>query len=202
MVRFTHVAEDGREFTFREPMKDDTESLMSFINSVVGERMSGRMITQKVTLKDEAQWLSGRLSEIRGRRTVILLVVDGGRVLGSCHISRLSGKHSHRASIGVALRKEIRGQGIGEAIMKRTIEMGIRRFKGLESVDLTAFAYNDRALALYRKLGFVEYGRVPRSAKEGSQYVDEVLMRKEVCPTNRGRGPKGTRRTGISTRGR
>lgn len=161
--------------------------MMHFINSLAEEPMSGLLVDKRVSLKQEEAWLSARLSEIRSRTTVILLVVRDGRVLGSCHMSKLPGKHSHRASIGVALMKEVRGMGVGEAIMRKTIEVGARRLRGIESVDLSAFDYNNRALALYRKLGFVEYGRIPRSAKEGDEYFDEVLMRLELEPHRGGR---------------
>lgn len=180
MVRLRHMAADGVEYTFREPAGGDARELMTFINSLIAEPMSGLMLSKKMSHEAERRWLSARLAEIRSRETVILLVVRGDRVLGSCHMSRLPGKHSHRANIGVALRKEIRGMGIGEAVMRRTIELGVKRLKGVESVDLTAFAYNERALALYAKLGFKEYGRIPRSAREGEEYVDELLMRLEL----------------------
>ena len=102
-------------------------------------------------------------------------------------MTRLPWKHSHRADIGVALKLEIRGKGVGEALMRRTMDLGIRRFRGLETVELSAFAYNDRALALYKKLGFEECARIPRSAKEGRMYFDEVLMRLDLPPARRGR---------------
>jgi len=187
MVRYSHSTADGAEFIFREPVKTDARALMRFINSVVAEPMSGLMMDRKVSMKDEERWLSARLSEVRSRTVVMLLVVRDGRVLGNCHMSRLTGKHSHRAVIGVALMKDARGMGIGEAVMRKTLELGARRFKGVESVDLSAFAYNARALALYKKLGFKEYGRIPRSAKEGDGYFDEVLMRLELAPRLRGR---------------
>lgn len=186
MVSFKHETPGGVKFTFREPGSEDARQLMSFFNSVVSEPMSGLMLTKKVSLKGEREWLSGRLSEIKSRTTVILLVVQDGRVMGSCHMTRMPGKHSHRAAIGIALRKEIRGMGVGEVLMKKTMELGTRRFKGLEVVDLSSFAYNKRAQNLYKRLGFREYGRVPRSAREGEAYFDEILMRLDLRSQHRG----------------
>ena len=187
MVRFEHVASDGSELVFREPVKGDAKALMSFITQFVDEPMSGLLIDKKVSLRDEEKWLESRLGEIRSRSTVMLLAELDGRIVGSCHMSRLPWKHSHRADIGVALNLEIRGKGVGEALMRRTMELGIRRFRGLETVELSAFAYNDRALALYKKLGFEECARIPRSAREGRMYFDEVLMRLDSRPARRGR---------------
>jgi RimJ/RimL family protein N-acetyltransferase len=187
MVRFEHVASDGTELVFREPVKGEAKALMSFINSFVDEPMSGLLIDKKVSLRGEEKWLESRLGEIRSRSVVMLLAERDGRVVGSCHMSRLPWKHSHRADIGVALKHDVRGKGVGEALMRRTMELGIRRFRGLETVELSAFAYNDRALALYKKLGFEECARIPRSAKEGRTYFDEVLMRLDLPSVSRGR---------------
>src|SRR3989339_873792 len=92
MVRFEHVASDGSELVFREPVKGDAKALMSFINQFVDEPMSGLLIDKKVSLRDEEKWLESRLGEIRSRATVMLLAELDGRVGGSCHMSRLPWK--------------------------------------------------------------------------------------------------------------
>ena len=80
------------------------------------------------------------------------------------------------ALLGVALSKEMRGRGIGEELMRRSIALAHKRFKGLERVELTTFSYNKRAQALYKKLGFIKVGRMPRALKEGRRYFDEFFM--------------------------
>lgn len=180
MVRFTHVASDGTQLVFREPVDGEAKALMSFINRFVDEPRSGLLINEKVTLKGEEKWLRSVLGEIKSRSAVMLVVELDGRIVGTCDIHRLRWKHRHRAVMGVALLREVRGKGVGEALMRRTMELGIRRFKGLEIVELSTFGYNERARSLYRRLGFEEYGRVPRSSKEGGEYFDEILMRLEL----------------------
>lgn len=189
MVRVRHTADDGTVVTFREPVIDDLRQLMSFINSFVEEPMSGILMNKKVTLKSERSWLEGQLRDIKAKTTFIFLAELDGRVVGSCHMSRLASKHSHRASIGIALIKDVRGKGLGECLMRRTIEVGSKRMKNLECIELSTFAYNERAQSLYKKLGFKEFGRVPRAVKEGDMYFDELLMRLELAPS--GRSGKG-----------
>jgi RimJ/RimL family protein N-acetyltransferase len=60
--------------------------------------------------------------------------------------------------------------------MEKAIQLARKRMRGLEMIQLKAFTYNERALELYRKLGFVEVGRIPRANKEGNEYFDDVLM--------------------------
>lgn len=176
MVRTKFVADDGTIVIFREPRAEDAASLRRFINSVIGEDLSGIVMDKKFTLKEERTWLRTVLKDIREGNAMMLLVESDGKILGNCHASRRPMKHSHRAMIGIALMKEARGKGIGEAVMRATIELVETRMQGVESIDLSTFGYNKRAQKLYKKLGFVKVGSVPRAVKEGDRYFDEWLM--------------------------
>ena len=47
----------------------------------------------------------------------------------------------------------------------------------MEKIELRVRASNDRALALYRRVGFVEEGRFSRRIKLGPDtYLDDVAM--------------------------
>lgn len=167
---------DGTRVFFREPKSTDAKQLMDFINDFVTEPRSGLLIDERVSLKDEKAWLKGWIEDIKSRRGVLLLVEVDGKIKGSCSILRLKWKSSHVADAGIALSKEIRGKGIGPALMEKTIALARKRMRGLEIIQLKAFSYNAKALALYRKLGFAEVGRIPRANKEGNNYYDDVLM--------------------------
>lgn len=176
MVQIPFVANDGTRAIFREPRAEDSKALMRFINSVIEEKMSGIMMNKKVTLSKEEAWLRKIMKEIRSRETVMLTVESEGKIVGNCHTERHSMKLSHRAMIGIALEKEARGKGIGEALMQAAVALTRKRMKGVESIDLYTFDYNKRAQKLYKKLGFVEVGRIPRGVKEGNRYFDELIM--------------------------
>jgi len=176
VIKRKFTARDGTSVVFREPRTSDAKLLMDFINPFVAEPMSGLFINKRVHLKEEKVWLRGRLMDIRSRKGVMLLVEADGKIKGNCDVSRLAWKSSHMADAGVALSKDIRGKGIGEALLRETIELARKRMRGLEMIQLKAFDYNERALKLYRKLGFVIVGRVPRANREGNDYYDYVLM--------------------------
>lgn len=56
------------------------------------------------------------------------------------------------------------------------------RAAGYTQLELSAVAENGRALALYEKAGFVEYGRNPRGFRSRltGQYQELVYMRLEL----------------------
>ena len=64
--------------------------------------------------------------------------------------------------IGMMVRPEIRGQGIGRALLEACIAQA-RAADGLVMLTLTVTAGNAAAVHLYERAGFVRYGRLPRA---------------------------------------
>jgi len=180
MVRFVFTAKDGTEVIIREPREGDAPQYMRLINEAVDEENSGLMLDRHTTLKEEKRWVSARIEAIRRRRLVMLAAEVDGAIKGNCDIDREGWKKKHRATLGIVIAKDLRGKGIGEALMTRTIELAERRFKGVEYIDLFVLDYNRRAQNLYSKLGFEVVARIPRGIKEGSRYYDEILMTRTV----------------------
>ncbi|CBF82329.1 hypothetical protein AN9204.2 [Aspergillus nidulans FGSC A4] len=81
--------------------------------------------------------------------------------IGHLNVFRTSPSHTdhHRcASLGISLAPEYRGQGYGGEAINWALDWAFQH-AGLHRVNLQAFSYNQNALKLYRKLGFVEEGR-------------------------------------------
>lgn len=108
----------------------------------------------------------------------IVALVDGV-VAGTAGIEAVGAKYKlkHRAELGIAILKEYWGLGLGKALMEACIECA--KNAGYTQMELNAVAENERAVALYRKMGFVEYGRNPRgfnSRVSGYQEVVYMLL--------------------------
>lgn len=113
---------------------------------------------------------------------LLLIAVVDGRVAATAGIDAVGGKFKvrHRADFGISVAKEFWGLGIGWALMTACIESA--RAAGYTQLELSAVAENGRALALYEKAGFVEYGRNPRGFRSRltGQYQELVYMRLEL----------------------
>jgi len=81
---------------------------------------------------------------------------------------------SHTATIGMGVRKDQRGRGLGEKLLRACIEKA--KTLGLEKLELEVFDSNSAARGLYRKMGFVEEGRLRRKRKFRGTYEDLVCM--------------------------
>jgi RimJ/RimL family protein N-acetyltransferase len=83
---------------------------------------------------------------------------------------------AHHGSFGIGVDEQWRGRGIGAALIESLLDWAAAH-PVLEKVTLGAFATNERALALYQRLGFVEEGRTVLFVRQGpGDYVDDINM--------------------------
>ena len=84
-----------------------------------------------------------------------------GKVVGTAGIEAVGTKDKvrHRAEFGISVLKEDWGLGIGRALLQACIQCA--KEAGYAQLELTVVAQNARAIALYQKEGFVEFGRNP-----------------------------------------
>jgi RimJ/RimL family protein N-acetyltransferase len=100
---------------------------------------------------------------------------DAGRVVGWCDIRRETMPvHAHVGHLGMGLLQEYRGRGIGERLIRASIDAA--RAAGFERIELNVYARNERAAALYRKVGFALEGTRKRGKKLDGEYDDVQMM--------------------------
>jgi ribosomal protein S18 acetylase RimI-like enzyme len=76
--------------------------------------------------------------------------------------------------VGMMVRSEARGLGIGRALLHECIVQA--RGSGIELLTLSVTAGNAPAVALYLQAGFSRYGALPRAIKIDGRYLDKDLM--------------------------
>ena len=80
---------------------------------------------------------------------------------------------------GSAYSRSIGGLGIGRVLVESCIDCARRA--GYVQLELEVVAGNERAVSLYRRAGFEEYGRNPRGYRSASSgYQELVHMRLEL----------------------
>jgi ribosomal protein S18 acetylase RimI-like enzyme len=106
---------------------------------------------------DDLEHYSLIFAQIEGDvRNAIMVAERDGKVLGCFQITYITGLSRNgatRALIeGVRTHKDARGQGVGEAMMQRAVEMA--RARGCALVQLTSDKSRTRAHRFYERLGF------------------------------------------------
>jgi ribosomal protein S18 acetylase RimI-like enzyme len=103
---------------------------------------------------------------------------DGSTLIGTAGFRREESiKERHFGFIWtVYLRSEYRGKGLSKQIMQWVIDR-CREMDGLEMVVLTVAATQVNARALYRRLGFVQVGKIPQGYHlPDGRYIDNEEM--------------------------
>ena len=105
-----------------------------------------------------------------------LIVAEAeGALIGSASLDRFVGRRAHAAGLGMVVADHWQGKGVGTALMAALTDLA-DNWLGLRRIELCVFADNTRAIALYRKFGFVEEGRQRAYALREGVLADSLLM--------------------------
>ncbi len=125
-------------------------------------------------LDSEMKWYA----DLMGSSSSVAVVGEAdGRVVGLCTVEPKKGAGSHVGVLGIAIMEKYRNRGIGRKMLTMALELARDKF---EIVTLSVFSNNLPAIHLYRSLGFIEYGLLPKGLKRDGRYFDEVLMYRQA----------------------
>ena len=106
-----------------------------------------------------------------------LLALAEGVVVGSAGLHSLAWtpRRRHVAGLGISVAAAWQGKGVGDELMRRLLEWA-DNWAGYLRIELSVYVDNVRAIALYRKHGFVEEGVNRAHALRDGVYVDSLMM--------------------------
>ena len=119
-------------------------------------------------------------TERSGNEVELVAILDG-RIVGSAGVAAAGSRRkvAHRARFGISVLQEYWGMGIGRVLMESCIDCARRA--GYTQLELDVVADNERAMSLYRRAGFEEYGRNPRGYRSmAAGYQELVHMKLEL----------------------
>jgi ribosomal protein S18 acetylase RimI-like enzyme len=112
---------------------------------------------------------------LAGAGVQTLAVTSEEVVVGWCDIVRKQREgFRHVGTLGMGILPKYREQGLGRRLVADTIRAATEA--GMERIELEVFASNERAIALYQKLGFVTEGIKRNARKLDGVYDDNVFM--------------------------
>jgi GNAT superfamily N-acetyltransferase len=111
------------------------------------------------TLDEVQRLVETSLQSTAEGRYVHLVAEDDGEVVGTIELGAQSGRARHRGELfRFVVAESHRGKGIARKLLEAAIAEAKRM--GIEMIDAAARAETSAEDA-YRKLGFVEFGRLP-----------------------------------------
>ncbi len=176
----TSILKDGRACILRNGEESDGHAAWENFNLTHSQTdyLLSYPEENSFTAEQEAQFLKAKKES--DHEIEILAEVDG-RIVGMAGIECVGAKEKvkHRAELGISVDKEYWGLGIGRALMKACIECAGKA--GYVQIELNVVAENEKAISLYKSLGFTEYGRNPKGFRSRlTGWQELVLMRLEL----------------------
>lgn len=174
------ILKNGKECCLRNGMECDGQAVLDNFNLTHGE--TDYLLTypdeNRFDVMQESQFLKEK-SESKDEIEIVALVDNV--VVGTAGIEAVGKKYKigHRAEFGISVAKEFWGLGIGQALTTACIECA--KVAGYVQLELNVVAGNVRALSMYKKAGFIEYGRNPKGFNSRLVGFQEVIyMRLEL----------------------
>ncbi|NUM46390.1 MAG: GNAT family N-acetyltransferase [Anaerolineales bacterium] len=84
-------------------------------------------------------------------------------------------RRKHVGQIGMSVRDDFQGQGVGTALMQAAVDMADRWLNVLR-LELDVYTDNEPAVRLYKKFGFEIEGTLKKYAYRDGEYVDVYAM--------------------------
>ena len=174
------VLKNGKEALIRNGTEADGAALLAVFLQTHAETdfLLSYPDENSFTAEEEAQYLKRKTES---KNEIELVALADGKVVGCAGIEAVGTKDKvkHRADFGISVLKDYWGLGIGGALTRACIACAKKA--GFVQLELQAVAENGRALEMYRKAGFVEYGRNPKGFYSRSGQDQEVVyMRLEL----------------------
>lgn len=167
----TLSAGEGRLVEIRPAEPRDAQGWIDLMKKVAVE---GPLIAV-----EEVQIRKGALARyFRGgtwtARQAYLVAAHDKLVVGQLSLKRDLGIYAHLAELGMSVADAFRGQGIGRALIRAAIRWA--ETFGVEKLTLMVFPHNERAINVYRSMGFEEEGHRKLHAKLSYGYEDLIEM--------------------------
>ena len=165
----------GEKVYLRELRDDDLPLLVKWWNDPQAAALQTLVVRPQPesTIVEKFRAWSANQESTRAWFTIVAQEDDG--LVGS--ISLFCAQAPTRAAtLAISIGPEHWSRGLGTDALRVMVRYGFQEL-GLNRIGLGVWAFNDRAIAAYRKAGFVEEGRRRQMTFHAGRFHDEVLMR-------------------------
>jgi RimJ/RimL family protein N-acetyltransferase len=174
-----HLTSFGKTYFIRPAHGKDAEKVLACAAQIVAEEIYSvtSPVEFVVGIENQIEFLESFRKD--PDRLFLVAETEDKEIVGTIDFaaSRLL-RQRHWGEFGMGVLAEYRSQGIGQALLETLLSWAQAR-GGIEKVCLSVHADNQRAISLYKKLGFEVEGIRKRETCFGpGQYADAVLMAK------------------------
>jgi len=162
------------KLTIAQAALDDAEEIVNFLNVVGGETdfLTFGAHEFPVSVAEEKKTITECLEQ---KRCLMLVGKIENEIVCQLFLQRSDKPRlAHLGDIGISVSKKFWGLSIGRHMLLVAIEWA--KNNGVTKLQLQVRTDNERAIQLYKKLGFVIEGTITHAIKIGDIYFDEHVM--------------------------
>jgi len=169
---------EGKKVVFKALEMSDIEESRKHINKLIGEKAYIAM-QNKVSIKKEKEWLKSEIGRMKSGEEVTIVALVDEKFSGLAKVwKQPTDANRHVSEIGIGFSTN-RGIGLGTRMMQ-TLENIARNDFRSEVLMIKCFEDNKIAERLYKKMGFIERGRIPKAVNHYGKYMAEIFLSKEL----------------------
>jgi L-amino acid N-acyltransferase YncA len=129
-----------------------------------------------------ADW-QRRLDDLAGRNLPFLVAEDDGTICGFAYASPWRPKPAYRHTVEdtVYVSPARTGRGLGRALLGALLSW-CEQAGARQVIAVIADTGSDASVALHRRLGFEQAGRLRRVGRKHGRWIDTVLMQRDLEP--------------------
>lgn len=180
-VRKQVELKNGQIVTIRPAEKQDVDGLVEFLNIMFSDDRWYSFTNQEAAeMILTAQKQQERLDKLAETKGLLLVGLYGSRIIAEMNLMVIpSNRRSHVRHLGVNVAPDFQGQGLGTILMETALDCAHNA--GIEILELRVCASNEKAINLYRKMGFITEGLQKNAFKHApGRYEDCLLMAREL----------------------
>ncbi|MCM3734496.1 GNAT family N-acetyltransferase [Bacillus cytotoxicus] len=166
---------DGKEVIIREAIQEDAQAMINFYNIVGGETDFLSFGKNEFTrsLPDYENFIESTKED---HNSIILLATMDDEIISIASItSSQKERTKHIGTLGIVIAEKYCGFGLGKKLMEELIEWA-RGNGTTKKLHLVTRADNERAIELYKKVGFKEEGLLEQDTYINGVYYNTLIM--------------------------
>lgn len=163
----------GKKVRLRAYRDDDLKNCVAWLNNAAVTRYLQSMRPWSVA--EERAWLERIMRNDDPTSVTFVVETSDGEYSGSAGLMHIDPRN-HSAEAGIVIgRPEDWGRGLGTEAMLTLLRHAFEEMN-LHRVHLRIYAFNERGLRSYTKIGFVEEGRQREALYRHGAWHDVVTM--------------------------
>ncbi|MFZ7132136.1 MAG: GNAT family N-acetyltransferase [Eubacteriales bacterium] len=169
----------NNDIIIKEATPKDAVALIDYINVISDESdfLTFGCGEFNITIKEEEKILEEYLTR---NNAIYIIATYEDKIVGSLNFSGgTRPRISHKGEFGVSVLKGYWGNGIGTALIKYLINWA-EQSGVIKKINLKVREDNVKAISIYKKLSFVEEGRITREFLIDKVYYNSLIMGYEI----------------------